>query len=440
VPSLEGVGLKLLVIGSGGREHALVWKLAQSERVREIFLAPGNPGIALEQKTTNTGLSASDFEGIAAFCLKNQVTFVVVGPDQALADGAVDFLEAKGIATFGPVKAAAKLESSKAYSKEIMQSVGIPTARFEVFTDLNAAEEFLARVEWGDGWVVKADGLALGKGVVVCESRDQALITVADFLGGAMGEAGKRIVVEERLLGRELSAFSICDGERGIFLGFACDYKRIYDGDRGPNTGGMGAFSPADWMPADTLSRVQNEIVDPLLREMSRRGAPYKGILFTGLMITKAGPKVIEFNARFGDPETQALLPLLDEDLLPWLEAARNGKLASLSASGPKKKNLAAVHVVLAAEGYPGSPRKGASISFPPELLPKAEGESLRQAKLFFAGVAREAGLQHFTVNGGRVMGLTAIAPTREEAKRKAYELISTIHFEGAQRRSDVGS
>lgn len=432
--------MKLLVVGSGGREHAISWALARSERVREVFVAPGNPGMALEPKIVATGVAASDFEAIAAFSKKNHVALVVVGPDQALADGLVDYLEERGIPSFGPTAAAAKLEASKAFSKEVMQAVGIPTARFEVFTDESAALAFLQTVEWGDGWVIKADGLALGKGVVVADSREDALAAVKDMFAGSMGEAGKRVVIEERLIGREASAFSLCDGERGVFLGFACDYKRIFDGDRGPNTGGMGAFSPAEWLPAGTQERVQREIVEPLLGAMRARGTPYKGILFTGLMMTNSGPKVLEFNARFGDPETQALLPLLDEELLPWLEAARAGRLGELSPGGPKKKSLASVHVVLAAEGYPAAPKKGDAIEIPAELLPQEEGLAPSQVKLFFAGVGRAGTPLRFVTNGGRVLGLTALAPTREEARRKVYELLSMIRFRGAQWRSDVGA
>ena len=220
--------MNLLVVGSGGREHALAWKLAQEAGVKEVFVSPGNPGIALEEKITCTGVAASDFEGIKKLCLEKNIGLVVVGPDQALADGIVDFLDAAGIKAFGPIQAAARIESSKAFSKQLMKEQGIPTARFETFTDFPAAGDFLARVEWGDGWVIKADGLALGKGVIVCESRQEALTAAKDFLeGGAMGEAGRKIVVEERLLGREVSAFSLCDGRHAVFLGFACDYKRL---------------------------------------------------------------------------------------------------------------------------------------------------------------------------------------------------------------------
>jgi phosphoribosylamine--glycine ligase len=429
--------MKVLVVGSGGREHALVWKLAQGEFTTEVFVAPGNPVMALEAKVTCTGIGAGDFPGIAEFCRKNAVGFVVVGPDQALADGIVDYLEGQGIPTFGPKKAAARVEWSKAFSKEVMKAEGIPTARYEVFESLDPALAFLRSVEWGSGWVVKADGLALGKGVVVCESREEAIRTAEEFLtGGAMGEAGRRVVIEERLHGREVSVFSLCDGERGVLLGMACDYKRIFDNDQGPNTGGMGAFSPADWLPEGFAEEVQAKIVAPMVAAMAKRGTPFKGVLFSGLMATADGPKVIEFNARFGDPETQVLMPLLEDDLLPWLRAARDGTLAKRPAEGPRRKNLHGVHLVMAAAGYPATPRKGDPIFVPEELLP-VEGDGGRHAKVFFAGVGR--GPNSFVTNGGRVLGLTALAETREEARRKAYAISEVIRFEGMQRRGDVG-
>jgi phosphoribosylamine---glycine ligase len=432
--------MNLLVVGSGGREHALAWALSRSSGVREVFAAPGNPGMALEPKVTCTGVSAADFAGILRLCQEKRIGFVVVGPDQALADGLVDFLEEGGVKAFGPSRAAAQIEASKAFSKELMREKGIPTARFEVFTDVQKARDFLTEVDWGDGWVIKADGLALGKGVVVCAERAEALNTVSGFLeGGAMGEAGRRIVVEERLLGREVSAFSLCDGASAVSLGFACDYKRIGDGDRGPNTGGMGAFSPADWLPTGMAEKVQAEVVLPLLSALRERGAPFKGVLFTGLMMTPSGPKVLEFNARFGDPETQALLPLLDEDLLPWLQAARDGRLAEMPAEGPRKKNLHSVHVVLAAAGYPGTPRRDDPIQVPPELFPADEVSEDRLAKLFFAGLRREGSPPRFVTAGGRVLGLTALAVSREEARTKAYALLEAVSFDGAQRRGDVG-
>ncbi len=421
--------MKLLVVGSGGREHALAWKLSQGKNVERVLLAPGNPGAATEAKIECVGISAGDFAGLAGLCAERGVDFVVVGPDQALADGLVDFLEEKGIATFGPVKAAARLESSKAFAKEVMKSAGIPTAHFEVVTDLTAAKKFLGKNPWAHGYVVKADGLALGKGVVVCKTAAEAEIALKDFLeGGAMGEAGKKIVLEERLEGPEVSAFHLCDGENFRRIGFACDYKRLKDGGEGPNTGGMGCYSPADWLSEVEAARIEVEVVAPLLKEMKKRGTPYKGVLFTGLMVTKAGPKVLEFNARFGDPETQTLMPILAEDLLPWLTASREGNLASMPKE-IKKHAGATVHVVKAAAGYPASPKKGDAISLP--------GSFSEGVKLFFAGVSQNE--NGFITSGGRVLGVTALGKNREEARKRAYEAIDQVGFPGAQCRRDIG-
>ncbi|NUM88689.1 MAG: phosphoribosylamine--glycine ligase, partial [Bdellovibrionales bacterium] len=304
--------MKVLVVGGGGREHALAWKIGLSPRVQEVFLAPGNAGALLEAKSRAAGVAANDYPGILRFCRERGVDLAVIGPDQALADGLVDLLIEAGVATFGPRKDAARLEYSKAFAKEMMAIAGVPTARFEVFSDLAPALSFLAQDPWKDGYVVKADGLALGKGVVVCSSRSEAERELRDFLQeGKMGEAGKRVVLEERLAGPEVSAFHFCDGEEFRLLGFSCDYKRLLDGGHGPNTGGMGTYSPADWVPPGLKKTVDEEVVRPLLREMKRRGTPYSGVLFTGLMVTGDGPKVLEFNARFGDPETQSLLPMM---------------------------------------------------------------------------------------------------------------------------------
>lgn len=428
--------VKLLVIGSGGREHAMAWRLALDAGVEKVFVCPGNPGMEgdVAGKVSCTGIAAGDFEKIAAFVKENGVTFVAVGPDQALADGAVDFLEAKGIPAFGPTKAASRIEWSKAYSKDLMKAAGIPTARYETFTSLDAARKFLESVEWGSGWVVKADGLALGKGVVVCDSREQGLAFCAELFGGAMGAAGSTVVIEERLAGREVSAFFLCDGERGACLGLACDYKRIFDGDQGPNTGGMGAFTPADWLPAGFAETVAKQVTVPLLSEMKKRGNPFKGVLFIGLMVDQGRFKVLEFNARFGDPETQALLPMMGEDLLPWLKACREGKLSSMPATNIKMKPGAAVHVVSAAEGYPGTPKKGDAISVDRSFAASWE----TGVKLFFAGVSKSG--DAFSTNGGRVLGVTALGEDRAEAREKAFEWTSKVSFRGRQRRLDVGN
>lgn len=426
--------MNLLVVGSGGREHALSWKLAQSQLAKTVFLAPGNSGVQGEEKIRLVPTPAADFAGIWELCQKEQIDFVVVGPDQALADGLIDFLQSKGVLAFGPRKDAAQIEWSKGFSKELMKEAGIPTARFEIFAKFSGAggaKEFLQNVRWGDGWVVKADGLALGKGVVVCENREEALRVAEEFLDkSAHGRAGETIVIEERLIGREVSHFALCDGQRGITLGFACDYKRIFDGDQGPNTGGMGAYSPADWLPADTLHRVESEIVSPLLKVLKEKGREYRGVLFAGLMITPTGPKVIEFNARFGDPETQCLLPLLDEDLLPWLMAAAKGDLQGLGRNEIRLQKKHSVHLVLATEGYPANPTKGDSIQV-------SDATKVGAGKIFYAGVARKG--EQLVTNGGRVLGITALGETRIDARNTVYALAEGVKFRGQQRRSDVG-
>jgi phosphoribosylamine--glycine ligase len=428
--------MKVLVIGSGGREHAIAWKLAQSALVEKVFLVPGNVGVSKENKVECIDISTSDFSRIYEFSKENKVQFVVVGPDQALADGAIDFFQSKGILAFGPRKDAAQIEWSKGFSKTLMKEAGIPTAKYEIFSQFAEAKKFLQEVSWGDGWVVKADGLALGKGVVVCTDREEAISVAQEFLEkNAHGAAGKTIVIEERLLGREVSHFALCDGTSAVTLGFACDYKRIFDGDQGPNTGGMGAYSPADWIPADTQNKVENEIVAPMMKILKSKGREYRGVLFSGLMITKSGPKVIEFNARFGDPETQCLLPLIDEDLLPWLMASAKGDLQGMGRSEILKKSLCSVHVVLAAEGYPVSPVKGDFVEIPLENLQSLQPQ--QTPKIFTAGIAKKE--DRWITNGGRVLGVTALASIREKARKSAYELVEKVRFRGSQRRSDVG-
>lgn len=425
--------MKLLVIGSGGREHALAWKLASSPLVSEVFVAPGNPGIALEKKVQVDG--AADFSSWLKLVKKESIEFVVVGPDQALADGVVDFFQKNGIACFGPTQAAARIESSKIFAKNLMKRAGIPTAEYFTFSSAPAADKFFSAHPWRDGWVVKADGLAFGKGVIVCEKKEefsQALQELSQL------SAGRQLVVEERLAGKEVSAFFLCDGERAVSLGFACDHKQLLDGGRGPNTGGMGAYSPVEWLPKDFTLTVERTIVKPLLEAMKEDEVPFHGILFIGLMLTSSGPKVLEFNARFGDPETQAIMPLLAEDLLPWLQAAAKGSLAAMPSCGPRRKEATAVHIVMAAEGYPGSQGKaiarGDKIDIDSVLL---EAKESAPAKIFFAGVSRRE--NEFLTNGGRVLGLTSTGRDRSEARKIAYEQANNIQFRGRQMRRDIG-
>ncbi len=445
--------MKVLVVGSGGREHALAWKLSQSLKITELILAPGNDGAALEPNIRREKVSlGNDYADLLEFAKAEKVDFAVIGPDQALADGLVDKFAAIDIPSFGPSAAAARIESSKAFSKSLMEKANIPTARFVVFEDVKKARDFVENCEWSDGIVIKADGLALGKGVIVAESKAEALKAVDKFmLDGSMGDAGKKIVVEERLLGREVSAFYICDGDSGRLLSLACDYKQIYDGGKGPNTGGMGAFAPTGWLPEDYDSTLQSRVVTPLLQAMDAEGCPFKGVLFVGIMHTGSGPKILEFNARFGDPETQAIMPLMDSDLFPILYASMEGSLAKLPPTAIRLKPGAAVHVVMAAHGYPGtqegvSVRKEDAITIEASLLPSSESssqeklfqEKLFQEKLFFAGVqSTEEG--ELETSGGRVLGLTVLAADLESARSGVYSKIREIHFAGAQIRTDIG-
>lgn len=430
---------RVLVVGSGGREHALAWRIALDGRA-QVFLAPGNDGSRLDANLTHIDIAASDYEALVQFGEREKVDLVVIGPDQALADGLTDRLEAKRIPVFGPTRAAAQLESSKAFAKEVMAKVGIPTARFQVFTDAGAAKAFLRDPGWKTGWALKADGLALGKGVVVTDDLALAAATIDEFMVDArFGDASRKIVIEEKLVGRELSAFYICDGREARELAFACDHKQLLDGGKGPNTGGMGAYSPAEWLPAGTSEAIRRKIVDPLLKEMDARGIPYRGTLYAGLMITSTGPHVIEFNARFGDPETQVILPLLEGDFLGALMAVAEHRLASFPRESLRRSAKAGVHVVLAAHGYPEQVRKGDTVRIDPSLLPGASAADAGDTKLFFAGVKRGADGSLVT-NGGRIMGLTALAPTLAAARARAYDQVAKISFAGMQKRNDVGT
>lgn len=439
--------MRILVVGSGGREHALAWRLSQDRGVDKVFLSPGNAGAALEPLVATKPVSAADFSGIHKLCLDERIDFVVIGPDQALADGIVDYLQARNILAFGPKQVAARIEFSKAFAKECMQAAGIPTARFGVFAEPREAKLFLRNCGWKTGWAIKADGLALGKGVVVTGDLAEADAVIDAFLvEGKVGNSGSKLVIEERLRGREVSGFYICDGERAHCLGFACDYKQLEDGGLGPNTGGMGAFAPADWIPADFPERIAREVTRPLLQELKGRDAEFRGILFVGIMVTSEGPRVLEFNARFGDPETQALLPIIAGNLTNALQAAAKGSLHLLELSDALRlERKFSVHVALAAAGYPGSEvRRGDPIEFAPELAPNNRSFTigdLAGGKLFFAGVANAAANSTATLetNGGRVLGVTALGATLEDARTQAYAAITKINFQGKKYRKDIG-
>ncbi len=421
--------MKVLVIGSGGREHALVHGIAASPCVDSVVAAPGSDAIA-ERATCHPEVSATDLEAVVGLARREAPDLVVVGPEDPLAAGLADRLREAGIAVFGPSAAAARLEASKAFAKEFMARHGIPTAAFRVFDDLERARAHVR--ELGGPCVVKADGLAAGKGVVVCDDPAQAEAALQEIMGARrFGAAGDRVVIEERLAGTEASYYAICDGERFVPLAAAQDHKRARDGDRGENTGGMGAFSPTPRVDPVTEKRVLEEIVAPTVAGMAAEGRPFTGVLFVGLMIDDAGaPRVVEFNVRFGDPETQAIVVRLESDLVPLLEAAARG---DLGGRRPPELADASVCVVLASGGYPRGYETGLPISG------LEEAESVPGTVVFHAGTRRgEDGV--YRTAGGRVLGVTARGATLREARERAYRAAGCIHFEGMHHRRDIGA
>jgi phosphoribosylamine--glycine ligase len=416
--------VNVLLIGSGGREHALALSLAKTPRLSKLFIAPGNPGTA--QVGENAVVDVADHSAVLNFCRLMRIEFVVVGPEQPLVEGLVDSLEAAGIAGFGPTRAAARLEGSKAFTKELCRRYSIPTAQFERFTDREAALNYVrAR---GAPVVVKADGLASGKGVIIAQSLAEAEAAIESMFSGAFGSAGAEIVVEELLEGEEISFFALCDGSRALPFASAQDHKRVGDGDTGPNTGGMGAYSPAPVFTDDLQARVMREIVTPTICAMTAEGAPFKGALFTGLMITAEGPKLIEFNARFGDPETQAILPRLESDLLMLMQQCARG---NLTADAVRLSDEIALTVVMAAEGYPGAPRKGTEI----RGLEKAE--RMPHIIVTHAGTRRDG--KRLVADGGRVLNITAIGRDIAEAQKRAYAAVDAIDWPEGFCRRDIG-
>jgi phosphoribosylamine--glycine ligase len=416
--------MNILLLGSGGREHALAWKMAASPLTDRIYCAPGNAGIAREAECVP--LDTADHAAVIAFCKANKIHLVVVGPEAPLCAGIVDDLEAAGIKAFGPSKAAARLEGSKAFTKDLCRVNGIPTAAYERFTDPQAAKAYVRRQ--GAPIVIKADGLAAGKGVVVAETLAQAEAAVDMMFDGGLGAAGTEVVVEEFLTGEEASFFALIDGETAIPLASAQDHKRVGDGDQGPNTGGMGAYSPAPVMTPEMTQRTMDEIVLPTVRAMKAMGAPYKGVLFAGLMITAQGPKLIEYNARFGDPETQVLMLRLMSDLVPALLAARDGQLKSFDLRWYPD---AALTVVMAANGYPGNYDKGSVI----EGLEQAA--SVEGVEIFHAGTKDDSG--KIIATGGRVLNVSALGGTVSEAQARAYRAIDQIKWPQGFCRRDIG-
>ena len=417
--------MRVLLVGGGGREHALAWKLAQSPRLGRLVAAPGNPGIARHAECA--AVRDNEIDDLVALAKRESADLVVVGPELPLSLGLADRLREAGLAVFGPSQAAARLESSKVFSKDLMARYGIPTARFKIFQDAAAARRFCR--EWGAPLVVKADGLAAGKGAIVCRTLDEADGALRLCLEeGAFGAAGRTVVVEEFMEGEEASFFVVTDGTSALPFQAAQDHKAIFDGDRGPNTGGMGAYSPAPVMDAATERRVMDEIVTPAIAAMAKEGAPYAGVLYVGLMITKDGPRVVEFNCRFGDPECQAILPRLDEDILPVFDAVARGR--GLPAS-LRWRPESSVCVVLASRGYPAAPKVGDPISG------LDDAGALAGVNVFHAGTARRDG--SLVTAGGRVLGVQALGPDIGSAIARAYEGVARIRFDGMQWRSDIG-
>ncbi len=418
--------MKVLLVGSGGREHALAWKIRQSPFLSKLYAAPGNAGMA--EIAECVSIPAEDIEALARFAREKEIDLTVVGPEIPLAQGIVDRFQSEGLQIFGPTRAAAQLESSKIFAKERMVGAGVPTADYKLFSDAAEAKRYL--VESEPPFVIKADGLAAGKGVVVADTCEDAVQAVTQFMEEKkLGEAGRRVLIEEKLEGEELSLLILTDGENLIPLSSAQDHKRLLDMDRGPNTGGMGAYSPCPFLSKENFNKVIDKTVRPILQEMLRQKMVYRGVLYAGLILTKNGPFVLEYNARFGDPETQAVLPRLKSDLLPLLLEIAQGRFPSGSLDWDERSSL---NVVMAAAGYPGTSEKGASI---------AGLEGLRDRPdqfVFHAGTARNEEGKVVT-SGGRVLSVTALGETLKAAQERAYEAVYQIRFEGAQFRKDIG-
>lgn len=417
--------MKLLVIGSGGREHALVWKLAQSPKLTKLYAAPGSPAIAENAQCEN--ISVSDLDGLTDFAKREAIDLVIVGPENPLCEGLADQLRAEGIAVFGPSKAAAMLETSKAFAKDFYARHNVPTARYGVFTDAVEAKAFLDTFE--PPYVLKADGLAAGKGVVIPETRAEAEAEIDEFLSGKFGDASKTLVIEEFMRGEEVSIFALSDGKSVKFCGAAQDHKRVGEGDTGLNTGGMGAYSPAPVATPDIIDQAMKTIIEPVAHGLSSEDAPFQGVLFAGLMVTEDGPKTVEFNIRFGDPECQVLMMRIADDLLPYLEACANGTLADMPEISWKAEP--AITVVMAANGYPGSYEKGS-------LIKEVDAANAMDGVMVFeAGTQRnEAGER--TANGGRVLNVTATGESLHYAVDRAYAAIDAIDWPEGFCRRDI--
>jgi phosphoribosylamine--glycine ligase len=432
--------VRVLVVGSGGREHALCHSFSKSSMANKVFVAPGNPGMEEtlpELQVMDVG--AQDIHGLLKLALREKIDLTVVGPEATLSEGIVDLFQKNNLLIVGPSKFASQLETSKAFAKKVMLENSVPTADYAEFHD---AEDALKYIEESSSpkMVVKCDGLAQGKGVIVCLNKEEARLAVIKLMREKLlGENVEHIIIEEFLEGTEVSAFALCDGEDFAFLGTACDHKRLKDGDQGPNTGGMGVYSPASIVDDKDIAWINERVFSPMVKGMKKMGHPFSGILFAGLMKTKKGWKVLEFNVRFGDPETQVLLPLINEDLLPWMKASATKKISELQKElgrpSPELKKLKGVHVVMAAHGYPGT--EGEKVR---------AGDAIHFAKtfhlssydfLFSAGVEKKE--ETLFTKGGRVLGITSLAETYTYARAQAYEHVSKIHFVGAQFRKDIG-
>jgi phosphoribosylamine--glycine ligase len=416
--------MNVLLIGSGGREHALAWKLTQSPKLSKLFAAPGNPGIAEHARLVD--IDPADHRATVDFCLKNSIELIVVGPEAPLVDGLADNLRTMGFAVFGPNKIPAQLEGSKGFTKDLCARHGIPTARYVKASDRLAAEAALEDFQLPV--VIKADGLAAGKGVIIAGTAQEAQQALETMFDGAFGSAGSAVVIEEFLDGEEASFFALTDGKTVVPFGSAQDHKRVGDGDTGPNTGGMGAYSPAAVLTPELEARAMREIVEPTVRALAGRGTPYSGVLYAGLMLTAEGPKLIEYNARFGDPECQVLMMRFAGDLLELMCAVARGRLGEMPP--PRFADETALTVVMAAEGYPGAPAKGGRIE-------GLESASAAGAKIFHAGTSDEGG--RLVASGGRVLNVTASGGTIAEARERAYRALQAIAFPTGFYRSDIG-
>jgi phosphoribosylamine---glycine ligase len=417
--------MNILLLGSGGREHALAWKLAQSPLCEKLFAAPGNPGIA--QHAELVSIDVTDHAAVADFCLSMDIGLVVVGPEGPLVDGIADSLRAAGVPVFGPGKAAAQLEGSKGFTKEVCGAGNIPTAAYEYFDSKAAALAGLA--DFTAPYVIKADGLAAGKGVIIAETRAEAEAALEDMFGGGFGDAGAAVVIEEFMTGEEVSFFAITDGVSVVPFGAAQDHKRVGEGDTGPNTGGMGAYSPAPVFTPELQARTMAEIIEPTVEIMRAKGMPYSGVLFAGLMLTPTGPRLIEYNCRFGDPECQVLMLRLESDLAELLLACAEGRLGDIEP--PRFAKDTALTVVMAAQGYPGAPKKGGRI----DGIAAAEAGG---AKVFHAGTALGADGE-LSANGGRVLNVTARGSSARKAQSRAYAAVDALDFPEGFCRRDIG-